>query len=230
MYNVCLIPGDGIGLEVIPAARQVLEALGIAFQFTSAEAGFACYQKLGDPLPGVTVEACRSADAVLFGSVTTPPNMVGYKSAIVSLRRELDLYANVRPTISLPIPGARPQLDLVIVRENTEDLYGGDEDYGDERAVTRRIITRAASQRIVEFAYQLAQTQQKRKVTIVHKANVMRATCGLFLKVALEVASRYPDIQTETMLVDAMAMHLVKDPQKFEVIVTTNMFGDILSD
>jgi len=176
------------------------------------------------------VAACREADAVLFGAVTTPPDIPNYKSAIVTLRQELDLYANLRPVRSLGVPGFRQGIDLVIVRENTEGLYSGqEEDLGDV-AIAKRVISRRGSARIARAAFDLARREGRPRVTIVHKANVLRLTCGLFRRTAFEIAQDYPGITADEMLVDSMAMRLIKDPEKFSVIVTTNLFGDILSD
>ncbi|MHB1004320.1 MAG: isocitrate/isopropylmalate dehydrogenase family protein [Chloroflexota bacterium] len=229
-YLVCVVEGDGIGREVVPAAVTVLRALALPLAFVPARAGFACYQDCGDPIPAETIAACREADAVLFGAVTTPPDIPSYRSAIVTLRKELDLYANIRPVRSLGVPGFREGIDLVIVRENTEGLYSGqEEDLGDV-AIAKRIITRKGSARIARAAFDLAAREHRSRVTIVHKANVLRKTCGLFRRTAFEVASDYPQVSADEMLVDAMAMRLIKDPERFSVIVTTNLFGDILSD
>jgi homoisocitrate dehydrogenase len=229
-HRVCVVEGDGIGREVVPAALEVLSALRLPLEYTFARAGYACFLDCGDPIPEATTLACRAADAVLFGAVTTPPDVRGYRSAIVTLRRELDLYANIRPARSFGIPGSREGVDLVVVRENTEGLYSGqEEDHGDF-AIARRVITRRGSERIARAAFELARREGRRRVTVVHKANVLRATCGLFRRTALAVAEEYPDVEVDEMLVDTMAMRLVKDPERFSVIVTTNLFGDILSD
>ncbi|MHB1415416.1 MAG: isocitrate/isopropylmalate dehydrogenase family protein [Chloroflexota bacterium] len=229
-HTVCVVEGDGIGREVVPAAVEVLAALRLPIEFTSARAGFACYQDCGDSIPEATIAACRAADAVLFGAVTTPPDIPNYRSAIVTLRRELDLYANVRPVRSLGVGGFREGVDLVIFRENTEGLYSGqEEDHGDY-AVAKRVISRKGSERIVRAAFELARREGRPSVTVVHKANVLRLTCGLFRRTALAVAEDYPEVRVGEMLVDAMAMRLIKDPENFSVLVTTNLFGDILSD
>lgn len=227
--QICVIGGDGIGPEVTAAAMEVLRAVEPSLRFTKARAGYSCYQDTGSPLPGETLEACRAADAVLFGAVTTPPNIPGYFSPILRLRQSLDLFACLRPVESNPLPGCRAGIDMMIVRENTEGLYSGQEECLGDTAITKRIITRAASERIVDYACGLAR-QRRRKLTVVHKANVLRETCGLFRRTALEVAGRYPDVQVEEVLVDTMAMRLIKDPESFDVVVTTNLFGDILSD
>ena len=231
-HSICLLGGDGIGPEVIEQAVRVLQALPLSFTFTTGEVGFAAYQKTGSPLPQETVAKIRAAEATLFGAVTTPPNLPGYFSPVIRMRQMFDLYANIRPCKSLPHPTSRPGLDMVIVRENTEDLYSGVErvEDGGNRAISEMIITRRASERIVRKAFELAQQGGYTKVTIVHKANVLRETCGLFRRVAFEVAAHYPAIRAEEMLVDTCAMELVRAPEQFQVIVTTNLFGDILSD
>lgn len=231
-YQITLLAGDGIGPEVIDAAEQVLRALPLDFEFIRAEIGFGAYEHLGTPLPDATLESIRSSHAALFGAVTTPPNLPGYFSPVVRMRQKLDLYANLRPTRSIPHASSRPGIDLVIVRENTEGLYSGVErlEDGGNRAITERIITRAGSERILRKAFDLARQTGRKKVHVVHKANVLRQTCGLFRKIALEIAPEYPEIEMLEMLVDTCAMELVRAPEQFEVIVTTNLFGDILSD
>jgi homoisocitrate dehydrogenase len=231
-YRICLLPGDGIGPEVIGQAARVLLALELDLIFEQGEIGFGAYQKLGSPLPEETLSKIRAADATLFGAVTTPPNIPGYFSPIIRLRQSLDLYANLRPCQSLPHPASRSGINLLVVRENTEDLYSGIErvEDGGNRAISEMVITRKASEKIIRKAFELAIASSYKKVTVVHKANVLRETCGLFRRVALEIAPHYPDILMEEMLVDTCAMELVRDPGQFEVIVTTNLFGDILSD
>jgi homoisocitrate dehydrogenase len=231
-HRICLLPGDGIGPEVIAQAVRVLQALGLDLAFDTGEIGFGAYQKLGTPLPEETLAKIRRADATLFGAVTTPPDIPGYFSPIIRLRQSLDLYANIRPCQSIPHPASRPGINLVVVRENTEDLYSGIErlEDGGNRAVGEMVITRKASEKIMRKAFDLAGARGFKKVTVVHKANVLRQTCGLFRRVALEIAPQYPNLTLEEMLVDTCAMELVRAPQQFEVIVTTNLFGDILSD
>jgi len=231
-HRICLLPGDGIGPEVIACAEQVLTALPLDLEFSRAEIGYAAYQRLGTPLPPASLQAIRAADATLFGAVTTPPNIPGYFSPVVRMRQELDLYANLRPCRSIEHPSSRPGIDMLIVRENTEGLYSGIERLEDNgnRAITERIITRRGSERIARKAFELARQSGRKSVHIVHKANVLRQTCGLFRQVALEVAAEYPEINALELLVDACAMELVRAPEQFEVIVTTNLFGDILSD
>ena len=228
--TICLIEGDGIGREVVPAAAAVLGALGLDLRFTRARIGYGVYQETGQSLPDETVAAIQAADATLFGAVTTPVGIPNYRSPVVALRRALDLYANLRPVQSLPIPGCRPDVNLWIVRENTEGLYVGQETNDGERATALRVITRVASERIARAAYDLARRERLGRVTIVHKANVLRETDGLFRAACLAVAAGYPEIATDEQLVDSMAMKLILQPESYGVVVTTNMFGDILSD
>ncbi|MDP1546081.1 MAG: isocitrate/isopropylmalate dehydrogenase family protein, partial [Anaerolineales bacterium] len=231
-YKICLLPGDGIGPEVIASARDVLTALPLQWDFTECGIGFGEYQRSGSPLPDSTLQAIRHADAALFGAVTTPPNIPNYFSPVVRMRQSLDLYANLRPTRSIPHSSSRAGIDMLIVRENTEGLYSGVErvEEDGERAVTERVITRKGSERIIRKAFDLARQLGRKSVYVVHKANVLRQTCGLFRTVAFEVAKEYPEITMNEMLVDTCAMELVRAPEQFEVIVTTNLFGDILSD
>jgi homoisocitrate dehydrogenase len=234
--TICLIPGDGIGQEVIPAAAEVLEALDLDLAFTRAEAGFACFEKHGSALPEATLEKARQADAVLFGATSSPSTIVpGYRSPILALRREFDLYANLRPVFSLPGSFSRPGIDLLIVRENTEGLYSGREYRDGDLAIAERVITRTGSERIVRAACQQAMDRAERRgrppgLTIVHKANVLKLTDGLFRECALQVAAEFPEITVSELLVDSAAMKLVKSPESLDVLVTTNLFGDILSD
>ena len=231
-YRICLLPGDGIGPEVISSARDVLTALPLELNFVECAIGYGEYQRSGSPLPDSTINEIRHADAALFGAVTTPPDIPNYFSPVVRMRQSLDLYANLRPTRSIPHPSSRPNIDLLIVRENTEGLYSGIERVEDNgnRAITERVITRKGSERIIRKAFDLARKTGRKSVHVVHKANVLRQTCGLFRSVAIEVAKEYPDITMKEMLVDTCAMELVRAPEQFEVIVTTNLFGDILSD
>jgi len=231
-HRICLLPGDGIGPEVIASARDVLTALPIQWDFIECGIGFGEYQRSGSPLPDSTLQEIRHADAALFGAVTTPPNIPNYFSPVVRMRQSLNLYANLRPTRSIPHASSRAGIDMVIVRENTEGLYSGIERVEDDgdRAITERVITRKGSERIVRKAFDLARQAGRKSIHLVHKANVLRQTCGLFRTVAFEVAKEYPDITMNEMLVDTCAMELVRAPEQFEVIVTTNLFGDILSD
>ncbi|MGQ9928397.1 MAG: isocitrate/isopropylmalate dehydrogenase family protein [Chloroflexaceae bacterium] len=233
--RICVIPGDGIGPEVIGAAVRVLRALAPDALITEAEAGWGAFERHGVALPAATLAAARAADATLFGAVASPSHAVpGYRSPIVQLRRELDLYANIRPVSGTSV-GKR--VDLVIVRENTEDLYIGRERLEDDgaTAVAERLITRRASARIARAAFDLARRRaadpgRPPQVTVVHKANVLRVSDGLFRETVLAAARAYPEVLVEEMLVDVAAMRLAQMPERFDVLVTTNMFGDILSD
>jgi len=231
-YKICLLPGDGIGPEVIAEAKDVLTTLPLELDFAECGIGFGEYQRSSSPLPDSTLQTIRNSDATLLGAVTTPPNIPGYFSPIVRMRQLLELYANLRPCRSIPHSSSREGIDLLIVRENTEGLYAGIErveDNGD-RAITERVITRKGSERIIRKSFDLARQTGRKSVHVVHKANVLRQTCGLFRLVALDVAKEYSDITMREMLVDTCAMELVRAPEQFEVIVTTNLFGDILSD
>ncbi|MDZ4768226.1 MAG: isocitrate/isopropylmalate dehydrogenase family protein, partial [Chloroflexota bacterium] len=223
--TITLIHGDGIGTEVIPAARRVLEALALPLTFRDADAGFGTFERVGTALPDATLRACSESDAVLFGATQSPMTKVeGYASPILALRRHFDLYANLRPAVA-------DGIDLLIVRENTEGLYSGRERVEDdgETAITERVITGRASRRITAAACAWA-LRRRQRLTIVHKANVLKETCGLFRRAALEVTAGYPALRVEEMLVDTAAMRLVQEAGRFDVIVTTNLFGDILSD
>ncbi len=228
--RICVIEGDGIGHEVIPVAVRALRAVAPDLEFVEAEAGFECFERRGVAIPEETWDAIEGSDGILFGAISAPSEDVpGYEPAILTLRQRLRLYANLRPTVSPPLPGLRQGVDLLIVRENTEGLYVRTE-WGDgESAVALRVITRKATERIARVAFALARKRRK-LVTVVHKANVLKRTCGLFRAVALEVAREYPDVQVEEMLVDAMAMRLAVEPERFDVVLTPNLFGDILSD
>jgi len=228
--RLCVITGDGIGHKVIPAALAVLEATGARFEVTWAEAGWDCFQECGTALPEGTIQMARDSDAIVFGAVSSPScKVTGYSSPIVALRRELDMYANLRPCRSWPVPASRPGIDLLIVRENSEGLYVQRERSDGDTAVAERVITRRGSERVARVACEWAMRRRK-KLTIVHKANVLPETCGLFREAALRVASEYSELVVEECLVDTMALRLVTAPERLDVIVTTNLFGDVLSD
>ncbi|MFQ6135733.1 MAG: isocitrate/isopropylmalate dehydrogenase family protein [Candidatus Hydrothermarchaeales archaeon] len=233
MYKVTLIPGDGIGPDVVNATLKVLEATGVKFEFEEVVAGEAALKSFGTPLPEEVLDSIRRNGVALKGPITTPVGY-GFRSVNVGLRQTLDLYANLRPARSFEGVNSRYEdVDLVVVRENTEGLYSGIERFvgkGQNHAESVNVITRRGSERIVRFAFDYAVEERRRKVTAVHKANILKTTGGLFLKVAREVAERYPEIEFEDRIVDNMAMQLVKNPNQFDVIVTTNLFGDILSD
>lgn len=231
-YKICLLPGDGIGPEVVASARRVLESLPIQWDFVECGIGYGEYQRSGSPLPDSTIQEIRHADAALFGAVTTPPNIPNYFSPVVRMRQSLELYTNLRPCKSILHSSSRAGIDMLIVRENTEGLYSGIERLEDDgnRAVTERVITRNGSERIIRKAFDIAGQRERKIVHVVHKANVLRQTCGLFRTVAFEIAKECPDVTMHEMLVDTCAMELVRAPEQFDVIVTTNLFGDILSD
>src|SRR5437764_2598179 len=227
-HTICAIPGDGGGREVIPAAVAVLQEAMSDLRVEWADAGFETLERTGEALPACTLRLVEGTTATLFGAVSSPLRPTpGYESAILALRRRLDLYACVRPVRGF-LPASRA--DLIVVRENTEGLYDGGEESDGQRAVARRVITRAASHRVARLAFGLARRLGRRRVTIVHKATVLPKTCGLFRETALEVAQDFPEIAVDEMLVDSAALRLATQPARFDVILTTNLFGDILSD
>ncbi len=231
-YRVTLIPGDGIGKEVTTAAQRVLEATGVSFEWDVQEAGADVIEKYGTPLPQSVLDSIRANKVALKGPITTPVG-TGFRSVNVSIRQALNLYANLRPAKSMDgVRGPYQDIDLVVVRENTEGLYAGIEHtvIPGQAAEAIRLITRPACERIVRFAFEYARANGRRKVTAVHKGNILKLTDGLFLSVAREVAEQYPDIAFEDRIVDNMCMQLVQRPQEYDVIVTTNLFGDIVSD
>jgi 3-isopropylmalate dehydrogenase len=226
MYKIAVIPGDGIGKEVMEATLHVLEASDMEFDYRFADAGDECAEKSGVPLPPETVDIVRESQACLFGAAGESAADV-----IVKMRQELDLYVNLRPVKSYP--GTKcvfDNLDFVIVRENTEGLYIGREEYTEEGATALRVITKKASERICRFAFEYAKKTGRGKVTAVHKANVLKKTDGLFKDIFYKVARDYPSMELDDRYVDATAMFFITKPQMFDVIVTTNLFGDILSD
>ena len=231
MYKISLITGDGIGPELSDSAISVLntiqEKYGIEFEISKLIAGDKALEQTGKALPDDVVENIKNSDVCLKAPVGESAADV-----IVVLRRMLDLYANIRPSKSYPhMPALRDDIDMVIVRENTEDLYTGKEFSLGDSAVALRIISESASKRIAKYAFETAkQRNSMKKVTCVHKSNVMRVTDGLFAKACIEVSKDYPEIKFEEMYVDACAMNLIRQPEKFDVVVTTNLFGDILSD
>ena len=226
--KLCVIPGDGVGQEVIPAAVAVIRHLLPDLQTTSAEAGWDCFQRRGNALPDDTKAAIRDCGAAIFGAVSSPSRKVeGYRSPIVQMRREFDLYANLRPTLGLG--STNTPIDLLIVRENTQGLYIQREYMRDDEAVAERVITAAASERIGRIAFEMA-ARRRKQLTIVHKANILPLTDGLFRDSVRRAGADFPDVQVSEMLVDPAAMHLAGKPAQFDVIVTTNLFGDILSD
>ncbi|HQX23375.1 MAG TPA: isocitrate dehydrogenase [Pseudomonadota bacterium] len=231
--TIAVIRGDGIGPEIMEATLRVLDALQCGLQYEFVDAGLAAWERCGELIPAATLESIGRHRIALKGPLTTPVGE-GFSSINVELRRRFDLYANVRPAISIPGTRARYEgVDLITVRENTEGAYGAEgQTLSPDGETAQSIIkvTRRGSERIVRYAFELARRLGRRKVTVVHKANIMKTTSGLFLKVAREVAADYPGIATQEMIVDNACMQLVMNPHQFDVIVTTNLFGDILSD
>ena len=250
-YNITLIPGDGIGPEVTEATKRVLEATGVAFHWDFAYAGADVLDKYGTPLPESVLESVRKNRVALKGPITTPVGS-GFRSVNVALRKELDLYASVRPCKTYPgVPSLYRGVDIVVVRENTEDLYTGIEfEKGTPEAArlikliaeakqgavredsgfSLKMISETGSRRVVRFAFEYARACGRKKVTALHKANIMKFSDGLFLAVAWEVAQEYHDIEFEDRIIDNMAMQLVKRPQQFDIVVAPNLYGDIISD
>lgn len=229
VYKIAVIPGDGIGKTVTSEAVRVLKSTDLKFEFQFMKVGYEVFKKVGTPVPENVVSKMKDTQACLFGATTTPVGVPNYRSAIVTLRKALDLYANVRPVKSHPVRDCVRDVNLVIVRENTEGLYSGVEFETEDSAFAVRVITRRACERIARFAFNLTM-RRRRKVTIVTKANVMLKTCGLFREVSLLVAKDYPEVEVNELFVDVAAMNLVLKPQVFDVILTSNLFGDILSD
>jgi isocitrate dehydrogenase (NAD+) len=235
-YDVTLIPGDGIGPEITAQTVRILEATGLRFSWDEELAGMAAVDATGTPLPDATVESIRKNRLALKGPLTTPVGS-GFRSVNVGLRKEFELFANIRPAKSI-VPGGRfENIDIVLVRENLEGLYIGVEHFvqvgDDPRAVAESmaIVTRMGCERIIRYAFEYALKQGRRKVTIVHKANILKMVSGLFLEVGREIARQYEGrVEASDMIVDNTAMQLVLRPEQFDVMVTTNMFGDILSD
>ncbi|MGD8791245.1 MAG: isocitrate/isopropylmalate dehydrogenase family protein [Anaerolineae bacterium] len=231
-YRITLIPGDGTGPELTAAMRRVLEATDVAFDWEIREAGAEVMDKYGTPLPEAVLASIRANKVAIKGPITTPIG-TGFRSVNVAIRKALDLYANLRPARAMKgLPLCHENVDVVVVRENTEGLYAGIEHdvIPDEAAESIRIITRRGSERIVRFAFEYARANGRRLVTAVHKANILKATDGLYLKVAREVAAEYPDIEFNDRIVDNMSMQLVQRPHEYDVLVCPNLFGDVISD
>ena len=230
MYKITLIPGDGIGPEVAKAMKKVVEATGVNIEWEEINAGEGVMEEYGTPLPQHVIDIIKKNKVAIKGPVTTPVGK-GFRSVNVTLRQELDLYVNLRPVKSFKgIKSRYENVDLVIVRENTEDLYAGIEHkLGDYGAESIKIITRGASERIVDFACNYVKDNKRDKLTAVHKANIMKLSDGLFLSVFRDIASKY-DIESDDLIVDAAAMNLVLNPEKYDVMVMPNLYGDILSD
>jgi len=231
--TIAVIRGDGIGPEIMRATLRVLDELKAGLEYEFVEAGLAAQEKFGELLPAATLESIAKHRVALKSPLTTPVGG-GFASLNVELRKRFDLYANVRPALSIPGTKSRYEnIDIITVRENTEGAYIGEGQQlsadGETATLTQR-VTRRGSERIVRYAFDMARSIGRKKVTIVHKANILKSTSGLFLKVAREVAASYPDIVCTEMIVDNCCMQLVMNPHQFDVIVTTNLFGDILSD
>lgn len=231
--TITVIPGDGIGPDIVESATAILDKAGCDFQYEYVDAGLTALEKTGELLPQETLDSIERNGVTLKGPLTTPVGE-GFTSINVSLRKHFSLYANVRPVLSFAGTQARyDNIDILTIRENTEGMYSGlgqkvSEDGNEAEAMSK--ITREGAERIVRFAYETARREGRKKVTAVHKANILKSTSGLFLKVAREIAEEYPDIESTEMIVDAACMRLVMNPEEFDVIVTTNLFGDILSD
>ncbi|MBN8261701.1 MAG: isocitrate dehydrogenase [Xanthomonadales bacterium] len=234
MTTITVIRGDGIGPEIMDATLHVLDAMQLGLSYEFADAGMVALEKHGELLPAATMDSIRKHRIALKSPLTTPVGG-GFSSINVELRKRFDLYANVRPAKSFPNTKSRfpSGVDLITVRENTEGAYIGEgqslSEDGETATLTQK-ITRRGSERIVRYAFDLARKTGRRKVTVVHKANILKSTSGLFLKTAREVAQQYPDIECNEMIVDNTCMQLVMRPEQFDVIVTTNLFGDIISD
>jgi len=231
--TIAVIRGDGIGPEIMRATLRVLDKLKAGLDYDFVEAGLAAQEQFGELLPAATLESIARHRVALKSPLTTPVGG-GFASLNVELRKRFDLYANVRPALTLPGTKSRYEgIDIITVRENTEGAYIGEGQAlsadGETATLTQK-VTRRGSERIVRYAFDLARKVGRKKVTIVHKANILKSTSGLFLKVAREVAANYPDIVCNEMIVDNCCMQLVMNPHQFDVIVTTNLFGDIVSD
>lgn len=235
MHTITLIPGDGIGPAIVDATVRIIEAAGVAVQWDRQLAGMAAVDACGTPLPDATLDSIRATRLCLKGPLTTPVGG-GYRSVNVTLRQTFGLYANVRPAISFDGTDTPfKNVNIVTVRENTEGLYAGIEHFITEdghkiAAESVALVTRKGCERIIEYAFEYARKAGRKKVTLVHKANILKCTSGLFLEIGKEIAPRYPDIQFNDVIVDACAMKMVMYPDAFDVLVSTNLFGDILSD
>ena len=235
IHRIAVLPGDGIGPEVVDATLVVLKAVekvdGVKLEFLKGEAGFNAIEKYGTNLPEKTVEMIKKTEACLKGPMTTPEEPGSPRSVAVTLRAMFDLYANMRPARSLPnVPSLKPNIDMIVVRENTEDLYVGKEfEVAPGIGIAIKINTRKASERIAAFAFNLAKRRRK-KLTFVHKSNILKLTDGIFKDAVLNVAKSYPDIEVEDIHVDAATMQFIRRPESFDVVVTTNLYGDILTD
>lgn len=234
MKKVVLIPGDGIGTEITSSVTTILEKAGAQIEWIEQMAGLSAYEKKGNPLPEETIAAIEEHRVALKGPLTTPVG-TGFRSVNVALRQKFNLFSNIRPARTLPnIDSAFKGVDMVIFRENTQGLYIGREHWVDEdtksHAESIAVVTNEASRKIITAAFEYAVANDRKKVSLIHKANILKLTTGLFLEVGREVAKEFPSIEFEDLIVDNMAMQMVMRPRRFDVVVTTNLFGDILSD
>lgn len=233
MQDIVLIPGDGIGPEITGSVTKILETAGAEINWFKTTAGLTAYEEQGNPLPDEVIDLIKKYHVALKGPLTTPVG-TGFRSVNVALRKEFNLYANIRPAKSLPnVPSPFKHIDIVMFRENTEGLYIGEEKWADDEhnhAESIAVVTRKASEKIIHAAFNYARENNRKKVSLVHKANILKFTTGLFLQIGREIAEEYPEIEFEDIIVDNMAMQMVLRPQRFDVVVTTNLFGDILSD
>ncbi|MEX2455965.1 MAG: isocitrate/isopropylmalate dehydrogenase family protein [Balneolaceae bacterium] len=233
MHDIVLIPGDGIGPEITKSVTTILEATNVDINWIEAQAGEAIFNETGNPLPEETIDAIKKHRIALKGPLTTPVG-AGFRSINVAIRQKFDLYSNIRPAKSVPNVNSNfKNVDLVLFRENTQGLYIGKEHWVDKEethAESIAVVTESASKKIITAAFEYAKNNNRKKITLVHKANILKLTTGLFLKVGKEISKNYPDIEFQDLIVDNMAMQMVMNPQQFDVIVTTNLFGDILSD
>src|SRR3990170_6702592 len=230
-HTITLIPGDGIGPEVTAAVVRIIEAAGVEVEWETHYAGAQALEKFGETLPPELLESIKRNKVALKGPITTPVGK-GFTSVNVGLRKALDLYANLRPVRALPnVPSRYPELDLVVVRENTEDLYSGIEHVVVPGVVESiKIITEKASTRIAKYAFELSRRQRRKKITAIHKANIMKLSDGLFLECFYNVAKNFPDIEADDKIIDNCCMQLVMRPEQFDVLVLENLYGDIVSD
>ncbi|HET7405315.1 MAG TPA: isocitrate/isopropylmalate dehydrogenase family protein [Candidatus Bathyarchaeia archaeon] len=234
-HKIAVLPGDGIGPEVVGATIVVLKAVQkvdpVKLEFMEGDAGFHCIEKYGTNLPDKTVEMIKRTEACLKGPMTTPEEPGSPRSVAVTLRSMFDLYANMRPARSLPnVPSLKPNIDMIVVRENTEDLYVAKEfQVAPGIGIALKINTRAASERIAKFSFELA-TKRRKKLAVVHKSNILKLTDGIFKDACMDVGKKYPDVEIEDIHVDAATMQFIRRPESFDVVVATNLYGDILTD
>ena len=235
MHHVTLIPGDGIGPSIIDAVEKVVAAAGVDIVWDRQLGGMAAVEACGNPIPPETLASIRNTKIALKGPLTTPVGG-GFRSVNVALRQEFDLYANVRPALSFDgVESVYKNINLVMIRENTEGLYSGVEHFIKAEGVniaaeSVAVITRSGSEKIIRYAFEYAKHHRRKRVTLVHKANILKCTTGMFLEIGKEVARAYPEIEFKDRIIDACAMEMVMNPSAYDVIVTTNLFGDILSD